>query len=112
MAKEITVDGVVYVEKTPASTDISMVRTYSAGVFFGEIIERTGKEIKMKTARRVWYWAGAASLSQLAVDGTTLPKKCQFPCSVPEIILTEVIEIIPISKKAAKSLNEVPTWEK
>lgn len=88
-----------------------IVRTYSAGVFAGYIKERNGKEATLLNARRIWYWAGAASLSQLAVDGTSKPEECKFPCAVPEVILTEVIEIIPISEKAKKSIDGVKVWE-
>lgn len=89
-----------------------MVRTYSAGVFAGTIVERNGKEALLKNARRIWYWSGAATLSQLAIDGTTEPEKCKFPCEVPEVLLTEVIEIIPISEKAKTSIEKVPVWKK
>ena len=37
-----------------------MVRTYSAGVFAGELVSRKGQEVILKNARRIWYWAGAA----------------------------------------------------
>lgn len=88
-----------------------MVRTYSAGVFAGYIAKRDGKEAVLKNARRIWYWDGAASLSQLATDGTSKPDNCKFPCAVDEVTLTEVIEIIPITEKAKKSIDEVPVWE-
>ena len=88
-----------------------MVRTYSAGVFAGTLAERKGKEARLANARRIWYWAGAASLSQLAIKGTSKPKECKFPAEVPEVLLTEVIEIIPISDAARKSIAEVPVWE-
>jgi hypothetical protein len=88
-----------------------MVRTYSAGVFAGTIKERNGKEAVLTDARRVWFWRGAASLSQLATTGTSKPSECQFPCAVPEVLLTEVIEIIPITDVAAKSIAEVPVWQ-
>jgi len=88
-----------------------MCRTYSAGVFAGYLAERNGKEVKLKKARRIWYWSGAASLSQLATDGTSSPSSCKFPCEVDEVILTEAIEIIPITKKAQKSIQEVPVWK-
>lgn len=88
-----------------------MVRTYSAGVFAGYIARRDGKEAVLKNARRIWYWDGAASLSQLATDGTSKPDKCKFPCAVDEVTLTEVIEIIPITDKAKKSIDGVPVWE-
>lgn len=88
-----------------------MVRTYSAGVFAGYIESREGKEVVLRKARRIWYWEGAASLSQLAVDGTTKPDKCKFPTEVDKVILTEVVEIIPITAKAQQSISEVPVWE-
>ncbi len=88
-----------------------MVRTYSAGVFAGYVESRDGKEAVLRKARRIWYWEGAASLSQLAVDGTSKPESCKFPCEVDKVILTEVIEIIPITKKAQKSIAGVAIWE-
>lgn len=87
-----------------------MVRTYSAGVFAGTLEERTGKEVRLSNARRIWYWAGAASLSQLATSGTTDPKKCKFPAPVNEVLLTEAIEIIPITDAARQSIEAVPVW--
>lgn len=87
-----------------------IVRTYSAGVFFGEIVSRKGQEVLMRNVRRIWYWAGAASLSQLAVDGTSSPEQCKFPCSVPEILVLQAIEIISVTPKAAKSIDEVKPW--
>lgn len=87
-----------------------IVRTYSAGVHFGTLVGRDGKEVVLHNARRIWYWAGAASLSQLAVDGTSKPKECKFPTAVPEIVLTEAIEIIPVTDTAAASIDGVPVW--
>lgn len=89
-----------------------MVRTVSAGVFAGTVKDRNGEEITLTTARRIWYWDGAASLSQLATEGTSKPKNCKFPIAVDEVLLRGVIEIIPISDKAAASLASVPVWEK
>lgn len=88
-----------------------MVRTYSAGVFAGTLKSREGKEAVLTDARRIWYWSGAASISQLATDGTSDPKNCKFPCPVAEVLLTEVIEIIPITEAAAKSIARVPVWK-
>jgi hypothetical protein len=88
-----------------------IVRTYSAGVFAGELASRTGKEVVLYNARRLWYWAGAASLSQLSVDGTSKPESCKFPCEVPRVMLTEAIEILSVSDKARKNIAEVPTWK-
>lgn len=88
-----------------------IVRTYSAGVFAGELDHRDGKEVRLLNARRLWYWAGAASLSQLAVSGTSKPKDCKFPCPVPAVELTEAIEILDVTPEARKSIEEVPEWK-
>jgi hypothetical protein len=87
-----------------------IIRTRSAGVFAGLLKSRTGTEAVVTKARRLWYWAGAASLSQLSVDGTSRPGDCKFPCEVPEVTLTEVIEILPLSAKARASIDSVKPW--
>ena len=87
-----------------------MVRTDSAGVFAGYLKSRNGKEVELINARRIWYWEGAASLSQLAQEGTSNPQECKFPCEVDYVLLTEAIEILSITEKAKKSISEVPVW--
>ncbi len=87
-----------------------IVRTFSAGVFFGEIESRDGKEVIMTNARRLWSWEGAASLSQLCMEGTSKPKECKFPCAVSKVILTEAIEILECTEVAEKSIDSVPVW--
>lgn len=115
---DITINGVVYVPKSHLQAEcldgmpFCMVRTDSAGVFFGYIKSRNGKEVEMLKARRVWSWEGAASLSQLSQEGTSAPDKCKFPVEVEKIILTEVIEIDYISEKASIILKSVPIWKK
>jgi Domain of unknown function (DUF6948) len=88
-----------------------IVRTYSAGVFAGELKSKKGKEVVLNNARRLWFWSGAASLSQLSVDGVLKPDNCKFPCTVKEIILTEAIEILPCTAKAKKSIASVKVWK-
>jgi hypothetical protein len=90
--------------------DYVIVRTYSAGVFAGILISRDGKELELAQARRLWYWAGAASLSQLAQSGTSKPLDCKFPELVDSILLTEAIEILSVTKHAQLIIEEVPVW--
>lgn len=87
-----------------------IVRTYSAGVFFGEFVSRVGKEVVLLNARRLWYWDGAASLSQLAVEGTSKPKSCKFPVAVPRVELLEAVEILDVTPEAKTSIEKVPVW--
>ena len=88
-----------------------IVRTQSAGVFAGYLKSRVGQEAVVTDARRLWYWSGAASLSQLAVSGTSRPKECKFPVAVPRIELTQAIEIIDVTAEAQKSIEDVPVWK-
>ena len=92
--------------------DVCMFRTYSAGVHFGELISRDGKECWVKNARRVWSWAGACSLSQLAMEGSKDLDNCKIAVVVDKILLTEVIEIIPMRLKAYENLNKAKEWKK
>jgi hypothetical protein len=116
---EITINGRTYVEKGTQQVFAEnldgmpyvIVRTYSAGVFAGYLKQRTGQEVQLLRARRLWKWVGAASLSQLAVDGVTKPNDCMFPCEVPYIDLMQAIEIIPMSQKAKESVEQVKVWE-
>ena len=87
-----------------------MVRSKSAGVFAGTITSLEGQTATLSEARRIWYWDGAASLSELAQRGTSKPGKCKFPAPVDEVIVFETIEIIPITEKAAASIASVPAW--
>lgn len=89
-----------------------IVRTYSAGVFAGVLASLNCKEAVVTNARRLWYWSGAATLSQLAMSGTSNPTDCKFPVAVDEVLVTEVIEIIPCSDAARASIEGVAIWEK
>mgnify|MGYP006291046313 CR=1 FL=1 len=115
---EITINGKQYVEKgttAPAqNTDglqYVIARTYSAGVFAGYLKQRNGTECELLNARRLWYWDGAATLSELSVKGVGKPENCKFPEEVPSVILTETIEILPCSEQAMTSIKDVKIWK-
>ena len=88
-----------------------IVRTQSAGVFAGFLKSRKGSEVVMTKARRLWYWSGAASLSQLAMEGVKNPMQCKFPCSVERVELLNAIEILDVTKAARASIEAVPVWK-
>ena len=92
--------------------EMFIVRGDRSGVFYGEIKERNGKEVTMTNVRRLWYWDGAASLSQLAVNGTVRPNNCKFTVVVPEMTILGVIEIIPCTEKAIASIEGVTAWKR
>ena len=89
-----------------------IVRGDRSGVFFGTLTEKDGQEVKLEKCRRLWYWDGAASISQLAVDGTSNPEGCKFTVTVDEIEILDAIEIIPCTAKAIKSIEGVKEWKR
>ena len=120
--KTMKIDDVEYVRKDSVDNlekaksrngmDFKIIRTYSAGVFAGYVESRKSKEAVIRDAIRIWYWSGAASLSQLAVDGTNSPTNCKFAIPVDKIELTEVIELLDVTQKAKDNILSVPSWKK
>jgi len=88
-----------------------IVRGDRSGVFFGEIKERNGQEVTMANVRRLWYWDGAASISQLAKEGTVRPHNCKFTVTVDEIVVLDAIEIDKCTNEAIKSIEGVAEWK-
>lgn len=117
----MTINGIEYIRKDSVENkemaekrdDMRYVicRTYSAGVFAGYLESRNGQEVVMRDARRIWYWSGAASLSQLSIDGTSDPDNCKFPEAVDRVELFQVIEILDVTDKAKKSILSVSIWK-
>ena len=89
-----------------------IVRGDRSGVFFGTLVGKDGREVKLEKCRRLWYWDGAASISQLATDGTSKPNDCNFTVTVDSILILDVIEIIPCTDKAIKSIEGVREWKR
>jgi hypothetical protein len=89
-----------------------IVRTQSMGVFAGYLQSHKGTEAVLLESRRLWYWDGAASLSQLAVEGVSKPQNCKFPCEI--VGAHEVLgvgEVIPCTANARLSIREVKEWK-
>lgn len=91
-----------------------IIRTNRAGVFFVTLAEydEVNRTAEIHECRRLWYWDGAASLSQLAIEGTTAPDDCKFTLSVASMNVMEVIEIIPCTEEAIKSIEGVIVWKR
>lgn len=89
-----------------------IVRSKDAGVFAGCLTSKIGTRdvVILSDARRIWYWAGAASISELASRGTSKPEGCKFPAAVSEVVLYGVIEIIATTREAEQSIRSVPVW--
>ena len=89
-----------------------IVRGDRSGVFAGTLVSRKSREVELTGARRIWYWNGAASISELAQRGTSRPQDCKFPAPVTRILILDAIEVIPVLPVAKKSIESVAIWTK
>lgn len=80
-------------------------RCKDAGVHAGELVSQTRDEAIVTNARRLWQWTvnDGIALSGLAVHGL---KAGKVDTHVDNIALTGVIETIPCSPVAIRSINE------
>lgn len=121
--KKITIDDVEYVRASDVDNHKPAVNTYGlnyciirgdrSGVFAGYLdldMYDDSRSVFILESRRIWYWSGAASISQLAVDGTSDPDNCKFPPAVAEQFVLDAIEIIPCTEKARESIQGVKEW--
>lgn len=120
----ITINGIEYIKKEELEKvsenkiaepidgmPFVCIRTYSAGVHFGYLKSRNGKEVELVNSIRVYYWDGACSLSELATNGSSKIDKCKYAVTVPHIILTEAIEIIDVTEVAKNQMEGAKRWK-
>lgn len=90
-----------------------ILRTNRAGVFYGTLAEydEVNRTVEIHNCRRLWYWSGACSISQLATDGVKVPSQCKFTVVVPSMQVMEVIEIIPCTDTAIECIESVQVWK-
>ncbi len=114
--KDIYVDGVKYSPERQMKQRDNMkyciIRTNNAGAWAGYLkkYDKMTCHADLIDARRLWYWAGACSLSEMAVNGTSKPEECKFPCEVEAVTLSGVLEIIPATDAAGASIGGVKIW--
>lgn len=94
----------------PDAMPLVVIRAVSSGVHYGRLKKRIGDEVELVNTRRIYYWKGAASLSQLAVEGVSAPRECKISVIVPTMTVLNVCEIIPVQDAAKESLDSVPFW--
>lgn len=80
-----------------------IVRTYSAGVHMGTLRECNGTAVTLENARRLYRWSGAFTLNEVSQYG--VGEDSRISQSVPKILLTQAIEVIPCSDTAKANLS-------
>jgi hypothetical protein len=97
--------------KYPVGAEV-VVRCQNAGAFAGALISY---DPQLRTAeinaRRLHYWDGAASLSEIANRGVSKPGACRFTARTNMIVM-EVIELIPMTEEAISAMASVPLWSR
>lgn len=83
-----------------------IIRTYSAGVWFGTLYQKDRNEVILSNARRMWTWWAkeGVSLSAVAVNG--IKQKDSKIAESVETVWLEAIEIIPCTDISIKSIEE------
>ena len=121
---EMSINGITYVPKdsvnegnAKVSTDglhYVMIRTYSAGVHIGYLKAKeytlSGIVVQLVNTRRIYSWKGAASLSQLANEGSKQQSDCKITIEIPSNEMV-AIEIIEVSEIAFENLKGVAEWK-
>ena len=80
-----------------------VVRTRSAGVHCGTLVESAGTAVLLAGATRLWRWYEAFSLHEVSQFG--VGERSKISEAVPRVLLTEAIEVIPCSDQAKASLS-------
>jgi hypothetical protein len=88
-----------------------VIRSRDSGCHAGYLKSEDGNTLTLVNSRRLWYWDGAASLSQLAMEGVSKPSNCKFPCAVDEITVYGVCEKILATAKAQSCIEGVQVWK-
>ncbi len=121
---EIEINGEIYVSKKSIpempqikaekfeDKDYVIIRAYSAGSFVGYLEKLDGDKVIMRKVRRLWYWDGANSLTDIALKGVTKSENCKFTAPIDKMTILGVIEIIECTQDAKDNIAGVKEWTK
>jgi len=123
---EMKINGKEYVLKSAIKTttlakpmkgkEYCIIRTYSAGVFAGWIDtnafnEKDNQNSTIYDSRRIHWWEGSASISQMALEGFKKLSSCRIAMVVPKEYLKRVIEVIPCTNIAKEQIEGANIWK-
>ena len=82
-----------------------IIRTDSAGVWFGRLKVKSGNEVILTEARRMWRWWAKESISLSGVALHGIKQEHSRIAGAVDSVWMQAIEIIPISGKAAELIR-------
>ena len=83
-----------------------IIRTYSAGVWCGTLSQKSGNEVILTNARRLWRWWAAQSISLSGVANYGIIENKSKIAPMVDGVWLEAIEIIPTTNQAQKSIMD------
>jgi hypothetical protein len=92
-----------------------LARCQLAGMHIGTIESQDAEFLTLVGARRIWYWKGAASASEIALSG--MRREChdqnKVSVEVPRVRLRQfdVIELLDVTAEARGNLAEIKPWK-
>jgi hypothetical protein len=91
-----------------------IARCRMAGVHAGYLGAEKGGRLTRHDSRRIWYWEGAASLSEIAVYGCNPAKSanCKFSAKIATltVLSTDVFELIYCQPAGQRMIESQPEW--
>lgn len=100
--------------KTSKTLPFVIARCTGAGVHAGELVAKRingngTATVELRNSRRLWYYTGSASLSELAVYGSKNPSGCKFGAKL-DVELFDCCELIRTQPAGEKMIREQPEW--
>lgn len=98
---------------TPHIGKYCIIRTYASGVHAGVLTAQSGRQVELRTARRLWKWHAVEgiSLSDVAFHGID-PAKSRICEIVPAMTILDALEIIPVTNGSEASIAYAPVASK
>lgn len=88
-----------------------IVRGNNSGVFYATVVKIEDKTVvEMQDVRRVYYWDGANTISDLAVQGSKTSYNCKITVPVEQVVITDCVEINVCTEKAINNLDSIKIW--
>ena len=92
----IILNGIKYIpESVKPSVKECIIRGAQSSVHIGEVESQEGQKVVIKNAKKLWYWKGAFTLNQIAVDGLNR-KESRISKVAPRVTMLDAIEIIEV----------------
>lgn len=86
-----------------------IARIERAGVFMGVLDYIDGDIVRLKDVRRIYYWEGALSVTDMAVNGIT-SGKVTVAVGVAEFNRSALVEINECTEKAVEKIKTIAPW--